>query len=888
VSGGFGTGGFDGTQSPAFPSPPPTRPGLGATARSLDVGGELAEVTFLPQLLGAALAVKPEKEPPFQLQVATPPRGPRPTPGLRTLGRLNGQVEVDAHRYLCRVDQMAMARTNITDMIATMRQELRGSFLNQVPLLSRNVINDQDFLRLVGKLRPWTFEQGETIIVEGEIGDKLFIIERGTCEVIKTINGRPHCVGQLSKGAFFGEIAPLYDIPRTATVQTTSACTALSLARSDLLATVNDAELEKMRVIARTQVFSSIPLLNDLDSDEKVRIAQALKKQKWRQNAIITGENHITSRLYIVEHGTILMEAKSKDLLPSFWPIDQEPKIVLGPGGFFGMRGLLYGAPVGFNITALTEVDTLSISYEEILATSPPEDRQKMQSTMVMSMRHYLLRQIPQLKQMAEEYFRTIAAQAEQVTFKKWSVIFAKGERLDSVYVLEKGMVSEHPGERMAMCELPGETEENANADATPPRVTPGEFFGVECLTNKAATASCTLVALTDVTMLRLPPAAVWSVLQEERQHIARIPLLSHEVLGKAEQYMLVGKLKPWSFRAGQTIIREGDIGDMLYVIEKGVCDASKMFDGKEVAVSQLKKGAFFGELAVMYDMPRNATVTAATDVEVVSLSREDIFSVVSPEKIVKMRHIACTQVFQQSSALLQNLEKHEKIMIAEQMQSCTTKKGEIIQREGEAESRFHMIEKGEVTLMRNGKEIGKRYAGFMVGEMTAMFGEPARCTCVASTEEVKTLTISMESIYGTACTGERPALERKLLSNFRRELISKMPQMQGKSDEYISAVCSYIEPSKFAKGEVLFESGRKMECAYIVECGEVSVQGGPADFGAEDRQRAEPRRLYGDECLVMGADGELVEARASYSLVAASDCSVLRLPKGVAQLILK
>lgn len=794
------------------------------------------------------------------------------------------QIEGDALRHLNRVDQFSVTRGTLNDMVATMRQELRGNFLNEIPLLSRDVLTEMEQLRLVGKLRPWLFEPGTAIIVEDEVGDKLFIIERGRCEVLKRVNGREHCVGQLGQGAFFGEIAILYDMPRTATVKALENVTALSLARSDLKSTVRETELEKMRIIARTQVFSSIPLFNGLSSDHKVRIAHQLKKQRWHKNAILAGENHITSRLFIVEHGNLLMETKNPDLLPSFWPKGAVPQITLGPGGFFGMRGLLYGAPVGFNITAMTEADTLSISYEEILETAAPEDRATMEQTMVMSMRAYLLRQIPQLKMMAEEYFQTILSQAEQVSYKKWSVIFSKGEQLTSVHVLTKGMVCEHPGERMAMCELPSEKERFPDASSTPPRVTPGEFFGADCLTNKNATASYTLVALTDVTMLRLPPGAVWTVLQQERQHIARIPLLSHEVLGKADQYMLVGKLRPWTFRAGELIVREGDIGDMLYVIEKGVCDASKTFDGKEVVVAQLKKGAFFGELAVMYDMPRTATVRAATDVVAVSLSREDIFSTVSPDKIARMRDIALTQVFQQCSALLKNLDTHEQIAVAGQMQSHTYTKGSYIVEEGQTAGRLHMIEKGEVTLVKNGKVIGNRIAGFMLGEMTALSGDPAWCSCIAASHEVKALSISISEILDTAGTGERPALERKLQSSLRRVLVKQMPQMKGKSDEYISAVCSYVEPVKFSPGDFLIEQGRLLEAAFIVESGEVGM---PAalDGAHEEELRPERRRLYGDECLAPAPDGGLVDVRASYSLTALSPCSVLRIPKGVAQL---
>eukprot|EP00434_Breviolum_minutum_P022833 symbB.v1.2.020147.t1/scaffold1642.1/size107908/6 len=107
--------------------------------------------------------------------------------------------------------------------------------------------------RLVSFLKAETFERGQHIIKEGEVGDKLYIIERGVCEVLKNLNGREVTVGSLSKGAFFGEIAVLYDMPRTATVRTQTAVIALALSRADILAQLTTEDLEHMKLIARTQ-----------------------------------------------------------------------------------------------------------------------------------------------------------------------------------------------------------------------------------------------------------------------------------------------------------------------------------------------------------------------------------------------------------------------------------------------------------------------------------------------------------------------------------------------------------------------------------------------------------------------------------------------------------
>jgi NADH dehydrogenase len=73
-------------------------------------------------------------------------------------------------------------------------------------------------------------------------------------------------------------------------------------------------------------------------------------------------------------------------------------------------------------------------------------------------------------------------------------------------------------------------------------------------------------------------------------------------------------------FEAGDVIFNQGDLGDSVYVIRSGECDVLR--DGATLAV--LVPGDYFGEMAVMADKTRNATVKARTAMDVLLIPKED------------------------------------------------------------------------------------------------------------------------------------------------------------------------------------------------------------------------------------------------------------------------
>lgn len=93
--------------------------------------------------------------------------------------------------------------------------------------------------------------------------------------------------------------------------------------------------------------------------------------------------------------------------------------------------------------------------------------------------------------------------------------------------------------------------------------------------------------------------------------------------LDVGQQQKFLAALRPATFRAGEYIVRQGDPGDMLYVITEGEVVVTRNVepdapapaaavltnDGKEMVITHLYEGHFFGETSLVQDAPRNANV---------------------------------------------------------------------------------------------------------------------------------------------------------------------------------------------------------------------------------------------------------------------------------------
>ena len=115
--------------------------------------------------------------------------------------------------------------------------------------------------------------------------------------------------------------------------------------------------------------------------------------------------------------------------------------------------------------------------------------------------------------------------------------------------------------------------------------------------------------------------------MEEEKYSLSNVALF--KALDEESLALLADKLTLVKFPEG-IVVKEGDPGDAAYIIKSGTANVTKSAEsgGAEVVLASLKPGATFGEVAILDNMPRTATVVATEDMECYRLSRDDFLAV--------------------------------------------------------------------------------------------------------------------------------------------------------------------------------------------------------------------------------------------------------------------
>ena len=147
-----------------------------------------------------------------------------------------------------------------------------------------------------------------------------------------------------------------------------------------------------------------------------------------------------------------------------------------------------------------------------------------------------------------------------------------------------------------------------------------------------------------------------------ERLHTAVL----FKALNDDELNVVIDAMEEKKFDAGATIITEGETGSVLYLVGEGQLDCSKLLGPNNDQPTHLRnyeQGEAFGELALLYNAPRAATIVSATPVTLYQLDRNTFNHIVKDAASNKR---ARYEDFLSSVPILQSIDHYERSKIAD------------------------------------------------------------------------------------------------------------------------------------------------------------------------------------------------------------------------------
>jgi CRP-like cAMP-binding protein len=241
-----------------------------------------------------------------------------------------------------------------------------------------------------------------------------------------------------------------------------------------------------------------------------------------------------------------------------------------------------------------------------------------------------------------------------------------------------------------------------------------------------------TELELADIEEIPLPaPRALGAA---ARQALAATPLfagLSSEVLEA-----LVGQLELVSLEPDQELFREGDPGDALYVIVEG--EVSVMSEGPpRVEMQRLGPGSFIGEVALLTDQPRSATVVAVAAAELLRIDRVTLSNVLGQHgamlrAVLRFVRDRLVDRWMRTSPLFRPFDDAQRAELATEFVFLEIDAGTQLLAAGTRPDGLYIVLAGKFGVHRGSRAVAMLGPGELIGETALLSGDEFQSDVIA------------------------------------------------------------------------------------------------------------------------------------------------------------
>lgn len=219
--------------------------------------------------------------------------------------------------------------------------------------------------------------------------------------------------------------------------------------------------------------------------------------------------------------------------------------------------------------------------------------------------------------------------------------------------------------------------------------------------------------------------------------------------LSEKNQEIVVMAMEIKTYKQNDPVIKQGDDGEELFIVSSGKLKCSKVFPGKseETFLKTYLSGEVFGELSLMYNAPRAASITAEEESILFSLDR-DTFNHIVKNATIKQREKF--DGFLKKIDILSTLDNYEREKICDCLQTKVFLKNEFVIKQGDEGNKFFLIQEGTADAIKeiegNFKKVYDYKENDYFGELALLGGDKRKASIKVTSERICVAFISKES----------------------------------------------------------------------------------------------------------------------------------------------
>lgn len=267
----------------------------------------------------------------------------------------------------------------------------------------------------------------------------------------------------------------------------------------------------------------------------------------------------------------------------------------------------------------------------------------------------------------------------------------------------------------------------------------------------------------------------------------------------------------------GEPIVVQGERGSRFFVVEEGLVEA--FVNGEKVC--EYGPSGSFGELALMYNCERAATVRAVTASRLwtmdLSTFRRSLATTASSQIVSRCE-------FLRKVPFLAELTNEQVTKLADALEERTFMRDEYIIRQGQQGEEFFLIESGTVSCTQAKSATDPTEmslltlgAGEYFGEMALMLDEPRAANCISKSAKVKCLSLDRSRFFQLL-----GPIQTVLQNNMRLRILKGVPLLSKLTKDELCRVADALCVQSFEDGDYIIRQGEEGTRFFIINEGEV------------------------------------------------------------------